>query len=112
MRKTARRTPRGYDGTGTTSRKFGDILPEVLNRITKAHSQRPDLILASWDQVVGPQVARFTEPESLIEGTLVVRVKNSTLYSLLAQNEKHKILQILRQKFPEATIRNIRFRLG
>jgi hypothetical protein len=112
VRKPNRRIPWGYDGPNVTTRKFSDILPEVLSRINRAHGERPDLILASWAQVVGPQISNFTTPVSFVDGVLSVRVKNSTLHSLLSQNEKPKILNILRQKFPKVMIKDIRFRLG
>jgi hypothetical protein len=41
-----------------------------------------------------------------------VKVKNSTLHSLLSQNDKPRILQLLRQQFPNAEIKNIYFRIG
>ena len=49
---------------------------------------------------------------SFVEGILIVRVRNSSLYSLLVQHERNRLLAVLRKKFPAVTIRNIVFRLG
>jgi hypothetical protein len=110
--KTARRTPRNYDGTEVTTRALGDLIPVVLSKITEVNRDRPDLILAAWPGIIGSNLAAMTKAVSFSDGFLVVKVKNSTLYSLLNQNEKPKLLSILRKKFPNVTIHNIMFRMG
>ena len=112
MKKTHRRLPRGYNGTAVTTRRFGDIIPSVLSSIQKNHEERHDLILASWPQVVGAKIAKFTSPESFAEGILKIKVNNSTLFSLLNQSEKVKLLSVLREKFPKIEIKDIIFRMG
>ncbi len=107
-----RRTPRNYDGTALTAHRMTDLLPSVLNRVSEAYSERPDLILASWPELIGPHLAGMTQAVAFSEGVLVVKVKNSILYSLLNQNDKPRILQLLRQKFPKVAIKNIIFRIG
>jgi hypothetical protein len=110
--KTARRTPRNYDGTEVTTRALGDLIPVVLSKITEVNRDRPDLILAAWPGIIGSNLAVMTKAVSFSDGCLFVKVKNSTLYSLLNQNEKPKLLSILRKKFPNVTIHNIMFRMG
>lgn len=112
MKKDHRRIPRGYNGTAPTTRRFGDIIPSVLSIIQKNHGERHDLILTSWPQIVGPKITKFTTPESFNEGVLRVKVNNSTLYSLLNQSEKAKLLSALRKRFPKVDIRDIYFRMG
>jgi hypothetical protein len=41
-----------------------------------------------------------------------VKVKNSTLHSLLRQNDKARIMANLKAKFPHVRINNIVFRIG
>lgn len=112
MAKSYFRTPRFYDGTLPTGRRVTDLLPHVLAKIEENHSQRSDLILAFWPEVIGPKLAAMTQALSFSEGVLVVKVKNSTLYSLLSRNDKFRILNMLRNKFPHAEIKNIFFRIG
>lgn len=109
---TRTRTPRNYDGTLPTTRRVTDLLPSVLSAINNVYSQRPDLILAAWPDIIGQKLAPMAQAVSFTDGVLLVRVKNSTLHSLLSQNEKGKILNILKQKFPNANIKNIYFRMG
>ncbi len=112
MKKSLRRTPKGYDGTKPTIQKLGDVLPRVLTSINAIHKDRPDFILAFWPEVVGSGLSPLTKAVSFIEGVLTVNVKNSTLFSLLRQNEKPKLLSALRVKFPNVRISDIVFRIG
>lgn len=106
------RRPVGYDGVGVTSKTVRQLLPEVMQEITDAVQDRPDLILAAWPEIIGSQLAGMTEALAFQQGVLTVRVKNATLYSLLSQREKGKILTNLRKQFPKTTFTNIRFRRG
>ncbi len=106
------RTPKKYDGTHVTSHRMTDLLPRVLSKIGEVYQQRSDLILAMWPEIIGSKLAAMTQAVSFAEGVLVVKVKNSTLHSLLSQNDKLRLLNMLRNKFPRVEIKNICFRIG
>lgn len=108
----AKRTPKNYDGNQLTSHRMSEVLPQVLEQITERFGDRPDLILAAWPDVIGPKLAAMTHARSFQDGVLTVIVRNSTLFSLLNQNDKPKILAILRKKFPKIEIKTILFRIG
>lgn len=110
--KFIQRTPRNYEGTKVTTHSMSDLLFVVLEKIGEVYQDRPDLILAAWPEVIGPQLASMTEAVSFVEGVLTVRVKNSTFHSVLIRNGKAMILQNLRGKFPKVTIKNIIFKIG
>lgn len=112
MNKTYRRTSKNHDGTETTTRHLNHLLPVVLSKVSQVHQERPDLILASWPEVIGSKLAQMTEAVSFIEGVLLVKVKNSTLHSLLSHHEKTRLLNNLRYKFPNVSIKTIQFRIG
>lgn len=112
MSKNRFRTPKQHDGTQVTTHRLKDLLPIVLANVRVVYQQRADLILASWPQLMGPTLAAMTQAVSFKEGILVVKVKNSTLHSLLSQNDKPRLLHLLRQKFPHVEIKNIYFRIG
>jgi hypothetical protein len=90
----------------------GQLLSTVLAEIGEMHAERLDLVMASWPEIIGPQLAPMTQVVSFQDGILVVKVKNSTLHSLLSQHDKPKILTSLRYKFPNVSIKNIVFRIG
>lgn len=112
MASSSGRTPKNYDGTGLTTRRVGEVLPSVLEKIGDSFKDRPDLILASWPEIIGTKLAPMTQAVSFNNGVLVVKVRNSTLHSLLNQYEKGKVLASLRQKFPRVNIINVIFRIG
>ncbi len=107
-----RRLPRGYTGTETTGRLLADVLPAVMKELSAAFRDRPDLVLAAWPEIIGEKLAPMTHAASFEEGLLFIKVKNSSLYSLLSQHERPRLLRSLREKFPSVTIRNIIFRMG
>jgi hypothetical protein len=107
-----KRTPRNYRGIEPTGKNIGDLLPKVLRKMGEAYQERPDLVLAAWSEIIGEKLAPMAKAVSFQEGVLLVKVANSTLYSLLSQHERTKLLQQLRNQFPKVTIRNIIFRIG
>lgn len=112
MRKSNRRTPKNYDGTAPTTHKIEDVLSHVVFQIREAYLDRADLILAAWPQIIGPQLAPMTQAVSFKEGILHVKVKNSTLHSLLSQNDKARIMASLKRMFPHMQFKNIVFSIG
>lgn len=112
MKNNSRRTPRDYDGTGATSRSVVDLLPVVLQHIGRIYEDRIDLVMEAWPEIIGPKLALMTEVSSFSSGVLTIKVKNSTLHSLLHQHDKHKILANLKKKFPNLQIKNVIFRIG
>lgn len=110
--KSIRRTPKGYDGTGLTTHRVSDLLSQVMSQIGDAYQDRPDLILAAWPDIIGQKLAPMAQAVSFVDGVLSVKVKNSTLHSLLSQKDKLRILNSLRQKFPKVEIKNVVFRIG
>ncbi|NGX61286.1 MAG: hypothetical protein K940chlam9_00769 [Chlamydiae bacterium] len=107
-----KRVPRNYDGPLPTARPIQKLLPSILRSISHRYQDRPEMILVAWPEVIGSHLASMTEAVSFHDGVLHVRVRNSTLYSLLTQVEKPRILQNLRQKFPGSKIKTISFRMG
>jgi hypothetical protein len=100
------------DGSGLTNKQLKDLLPKALGSIGAMHRDRPDLVLAAWPEVIGEKLASMTKATSFDQGVLYVKVSNSTLYSLLAQHERGRLLKSLREKFPSVEIKNIHFRIG
>lgn len=108
----AKRTPRNYEGIIPTGKPIAELLPAILRKMGHAFEIRADLILAAWADVIGEKMAPMTQAVSFQEGILTVKVKNSTLLSLLTQHEKPRLLQSLREKFPTVKFMNINFRMG
>ena len=98
--------------TETTNKQMKDLLPKVLQEIGSKHKDRPDLLLLAWPDIIGEKLAPMTKAVAFEKGILTVKVNNSTLYSLLSQHERGRLLKCLKQKFPAIEIKNIYFRIG
>jgi hypothetical protein len=103
------RTPRNYEGTQITDKKLSELLPEVLKKIRTSSEVQSEEIFSFWFELVGGKIATLTEPVSFVEQILTIRVKSASLYSLLAQHEKARLLKELQKRF---TIRGLNFRIG
>jgi hypothetical protein len=111
MEREMGRVPRGYDGKKPTGREIKELLPGVLAKIGRIHGSRGEEILGAWPSIIGERLAGMTKAISFIEGVLTVKVNNSSLYSLLSQHERPKILLRLKERFPHTNIKNILFRM-
>ena len=112
MARNLRRTPKGYDEVEPTGKDLSKLLPEWLAKASSRFQSRPDLVLLAWPEVIGEKLAPMTEALSFIDGILTVKVRNSSLYSLLIQHEKKKLQKQLQKRMPSVDIRDIIFRLG
>lgn len=104
--------PFEYHATKLTSKVMQDLLPNILDKIGRCQGNRGDLIVAAWGEIIGEKLAGMTHASSFENGVLYVKVKNATLYSLLSQHEKPKLLDSLQKRFPRVEIKNIVFRMG
>lgn len=95
-----------------TNKLLVNLLPKMLERIAAMQKDRPDLIVSAWQEIIGKDLGRMAKAIGFEKGILMVKVSNSTLYSLLAQHEKKRLLQMLRKKFPSIDIKTIHFRIG
>lgn len=95
-----------------TNKHLKDLLPNALHEIESRRAERPDQILEGWGQVIDEKWRPMTQAISFEKGSLVVKVKNAALYSVLVQQEKEKLLSKLQNKFPEVEIKKIIFRIG
>lgn len=69
-------------------------------------------MIKAWPELIGKKLAPFTEVDRFEEGVLVVKVKNATLYSLLSQHEKLRLLNLLQKHFSKQMVRDLIFRVG
>jgi hypothetical protein len=105
----ASRTPRNFDGIQPPGKKIHEILPFLLSEISKKIEDPRDAIFQEWGSLLGEKMAKLTRPVSFLDGVLTVIVKSATLYSLLCQHERPRLLRALKQKF---AIRELVFRIG
>jgi len=106
------RTPKHYDGSLSTSKRIGPLLAQLLQQLSCQGGAEEGRVLAAWPEVVGERVSPMTRALSYRSGVLRVSVSNSTLYSLLVEHEKPRLLALLKEKLPKINLQNIRFQMG
>jgi len=106
------RLPKNYQGIDSTIKDVRSLLPDFVNKIARKIEENPQDIIDAWDLIIGKKLSSFTTAYSFDEGILLVKVQSSTLLSLLAHQEKDKLLKLLQKKFSKQTIRDIHFRIG
>lgn len=104
----AKRFPRNYSGTQNPAKPIQELLPEIIASISKRSNEEREAIFHYWTTLLGEQMARLTEPVSWLDEVLTVKVKSATLYSLLQQHEKARLLEKLRERF---SVRKLDFRI-
>lgn len=102
----------GSQETRSPLRHIRSVLPKLLSQIAGSVEQGGEAVLAIWPELVGPKIAPMTQAVSFVDGILTVKVRNSSLYSLLEVHEKKKLIQALRKRLPTLKIYNIVFRVG
>lgn len=104
-----KRTKKGYNGTLPTGKKIGDLLPDILQNIKKTEGTPQEAVFAFWFSLLGQKMAHLTQPISLKNRVLTIKVKSATLYALLCQYEKPRLLVQMQKKFQ---VEDIVFRIG
>jgi len=104
----AKRTPRNYDGTFVPAKNLKDLLPCFMAEFSQKKGDSLEKISLEWSEILGSKMGPMTEVVSFFDGILTVKVKSSTLYSLLCQHEKPRLLRLLQKKF---SIREIILRI-
>jgi hypothetical protein len=104
-----KRTPRNFDGTGRTGKSVADLLPDLLKQIHAKAGVPTDEIFRFWFDLIGGKMGPMTEPLSFDDGVLIVKVKSASLYSLLCQHERPRLLKELQKRY---TVKNLVFRIG
>ncbi len=90
---------------------IGEVLAELVARRGLGRSRDAEAWEAAWCEAVGEMAARYTQVGKLRRGKLEVTVANSLLVQELTFRKK-TLLHAMRERFPDVTIREIRFRVG
>jgi predicted nucleic acid-binding Zn ribbon protein len=96
---------------GRAPKRIDNVLAQVVQRRgyaqIKASGERDEL----WQQTLGNDYAGQTRLGALRRGVIEVEVANSLLMQDLTFR-KEELLAVLREAFPDAVVKQIRFRVG
>ena len=90
---------------------IGSILEQLLGNPEWKDKVQACLPLLRWQEIVGAKIARQSQPESLNNGVLQVRVANSAWLHHLRFLER-ELRQKLNEELPSLKIKELRFRQG
>lgn len=107
------KTSSRQEGSSTTSRQLKDLAKRYLAHLQQKMEAKPQEILEAWPRVIGPSFAAMTQAVRFEEGVLYVKVRNSSLLSLLhSPSERGRLVEALRTEIPDVDIKDISFRIG
>ena len=87
------------------------LVGEVIKQVIEDKQLFPRTLYGAWEEIVGKETARYSQPRRLVKGTLHVIVTDPIWKHHLELN-KSAILEKLKQFKPDKPIENIRFRIG
>jgi predicted nucleic acid-binding Zn ribbon protein len=91
--------------------KLGDVVSGVLTRAGLSDRVAQAAVIPEWKTLVGPQIARVTEPLSVTrQGTLFVAVTTNSWMTELSLMEP-ELLRRLNQRTGRLQIRRIRWQI-
>jgi predicted nucleic acid-binding Zn ribbon protein len=95
----------------STPQPIGDVVKDVVERLSQTKKKDPAKILSLWPRVCGKELARHSRPKGLRGTTLQVFVDESAwLYQ--ASLQKERMLVALQKKIGREKIQKIVFRIG
>ncbi|MCK4934117.1 MAG: DUF721 domain-containing protein [Simkaniaceae bacterium] len=112
MKKLIKRVPKNYQGLKPTGREIKILLPMILDHYDQQFNLKSERVLDAWKEIVGDQIASMSSATSFDAGIIKVKVKNSTLLSLLVNHESVRLLKIFKERFPSHQIKKILFNIG
>lgn len=88
-----------------------EFVTAILKSTGAQDGLHEDEVRAAWQELAGDFIARHTEPVSVKNGQLVLRVNQPTMRFHLEQM-KPMLLQRIRSQLGEQRIKSIKFSLG
>jgi predicted nucleic acid-binding Zn ribbon protein len=90
---------------------IGDVLAQLITARGYGRLQANEDFTAAWHAAVGETIARYTRPGRLRRGVLEVTATNSMMVQELTFQKQHVVAK-LQTEFPDARIRDLKFRIG
>lgn len=88
-----------------------DWVDEILKKQFFAENLNEDEVKSAWKEVAGDFIGAHTEPVSVREGNLVLRVTQPAMRFHLEQM-KPELLRKIRERFGKNRIKSVKFTLG
>ena len=87
------------------------LLQELLPRSPLRRGLEEQAVLSSWDEIVGPEIAKHSQALALRDGVLWVRTEGSVWAQELSLL-KPRIRERLEEKLGPGSVKDVRFHTG
>lgn len=94
------------------TRPLGDVLTDLIVARGLGRTRAVGELESAWSEVAGSSVAAETAVLGTRHGIVSIAVSHPALLEELAAFRKVSLLAALRQRLPNAAIRDLRFRIG
>ena len=110
MRKIGAILPGKFFDQFPTGRTIGSLLPQVLKKIEHSQKRGLNRFFGIWNEIVGEAYACRTKVLKIDGNRLYIKVFSTSLYSLLAVQEKDRLIKEIKKKAPFLKVETIVFR--
>jgi predicted nucleic acid-binding Zn ribbon protein len=90
---------------------IGDAVRKFLSKVGMISQLDEQVITSAWREIVGDFIANHSAPDRIQNGTLHIRVTQTTVLFELERNCKTRILRNLQERFGKTVVRDIKFRI-
>ncbi|MFH0926323.1 MAG: DUF721 domain-containing protein [bacterium] len=90
---------------------IGSVLEDALRELKYNTKLKEHLVLEVWDEVVGEYIAKQTQPESIRDNKLFVRVSTLAWIRQL-ESLKQMIVERLNRRVGKGVLKEVQFSLG
>jgi len=94
------------------ARSAGDLIGQVLESVGLDRKRGEAEIVKAWNNLIDPTVTEHAQPDSLVRGTLFVKVDSSVWLDEIVRYRRREILKQLQHCFGRQVIQRISFKIG
>ncbi len=98
--------------TATTIKHMSQVLSQYLEELERLRKVNPQKLIKAWHSVMDPKYEGMTAAVGYQDEELLVKVSNSSLFSLLKQTNQKSMLEQLREIAPKTPVKKIHFLFG
>jgi hypothetical protein len=111
IRKRVLQEWRGLPGEARAdqSASIGEVMEKLLPKLGLETRIKEQDIRSAWLEIVGDFIAKHSQPERLVAGTLMIKVIQPSVRYELDRVWKPEIIRKLRETFGQKVIRDIKF---
>ncbi|WP_213357720.1 DciA family protein [Chlamydiifrater phoenicopteri] len=110
--KHPKASPTKKSRTATTIKHMSHVLSKYLEDLEKLRKTDPQQLIKAWHAIMDPKYKGMTAAVGYQDEELLVKVSNSSLFSILKQTNQKSLLEQLKTLSPRTPVKKIYFLFG